>query len=536
MSLREQMRGFPVWQISVLGVMRILEPISFTSLFPYMYFMIRDFGIAPTDLDIPKYSGYLASSFALMQVLFSIHWGRASDRYGRKVVLLTGLAGTSVSLLVFGFSKNYYVALLARCMMGALNGNIPVLRTAIGEIAGQKRHQSIAFSTLPLLWSVGQVIGPAIGSSKYLTRPGHGKGPSDSYLSLITMASVKRLMSDDSFYDRFITKHPYALSNIVVALFLWFSIAVGFLFFEETHPDMKNTRDRGLEIGDYIRSKLGFEIETRPWNRKMSEILEEIDEFTPLNVPLSDDEGKASDAVSIVSVKKRFNQGIFNPGVVNTIVANFILCFHYLICWEFLPVMLAGTLQKENLKFPFTTVGGFGYSSEEIGSLLSVVGVIGILVIIFIFPWVDRNVDTVFSYRVAAAVIPMAYIVLPYLVFTLPEVNPAFGPHFTKMLLYALSAMIVSSSSIGFPQCLMLIHRASHPKHRAFINAVGLTFTSLARCVAPLVWGPFMSLTEKYSVSWISWVVLAFIGSLGFIQTFFMVDHAHEEHEEEVEE
>ena len=143
------MKGFPLWQMFVISCIRFSEPIAFTSLFPYVYFMIRDFNIAPHSTDIAKYSGYLSASFAFCQFFCCVQWGKASDKYGRKKILLMGLLGTAVSMIIFGFSPNFWVAVFARSLMGCLNGNIAVLRTAIGEIATHKNHQSIAFSTLP---------------------------------------------------------------------------------------------------------------------------------------------------------------------------------------------------------------------------------------------------------------------------------------------------------------------------------------------------------------------------------------------------
>ena len=71
-TFREQMKGFPTWQIFVISIMRFLEPLAFTSLFPYVYFMIRDFHIAEDETGISKYAGYLSASFAFSQFLFGI--------------------------------------------------------------------------------------------------------------------------------------------------------------------------------------------------------------------------------------------------------------------------------------------------------------------------------------------------------------------------------------------------------------------------------------------------------------------------------
>lgn len=137
-SYKETFRDFPVRQMVIICLIRFSEPLAFTSIFPYIYFMIRDFQISPTEQEISKYSGYIASSFAFCQFLFAVKWGKLLDKIGRKSILLMGLFGTSLSLLLFGFSQNYYWALLARSLAGVLNGNVAVLRTMIGEIATEK--------------------------------------------------------------------------------------------------------------------------------------------------------------------------------------------------------------------------------------------------------------------------------------------------------------------------------------------------------------------------------------------------------------
>lgn len=602
LTFKEQMKGFPLWQIIVISIIRFSEPVAFTSLFPYVYFMIRDFGIADKKEDIATYSGYLSASFAFFQFMCCVQWGKASDKVGRKVILLIGLFGTSCSLLLFGFSKNFYIALLARSTMGMVNGNIAVLRTAIGEIATERRHQAIAFSTLPLLWNVGSVIGPMIGGSKYLTRPkgnpAYDDEPSNFLLRITTMAIDKTSFIDtgkDSFYESFITKHPYALSNIVVAIFLWFSMLVGFLFLEETHERYKRKRDRGLEIGDVILRLLGFNPPVRPWqkSRKQKSRLkkskptktveptiqtstppplesdDESNEVTPFNRPqqlYSAVEGNSStDSIdsagplltrrysnalvrryssnqlgpvisntttnmSVLTTNAQgFNREIFTKPVVQTIIANFLTSFHSIVYSEFLPVMLAGDLMVDKLKFPFTIKGGFGYESSDIGTLLSTTGLIGGLGIMFVFPLIDRNFKTVNSYRASASIFPFSYFILPYLIFTLHAYNPARPEWLTKACLYALCCTSTFFGAVGFPNILILIHRASPAKHRAFINGLALSLSSLARCIGPVLWGYIMSLCEKYSIGEVSWLLLSMLSLICCIQAYFFMEDYDED-------
>ena len=91
-------------------------------IFPYIYYMIEDFHVTDDESKISFYAGMVTSSFTLAECLTGILWGRLSDRVGRKPILLTGLAGTALSVLIFGFAPSLPVALFARALGGLLNG------------------------------------------------------------------------------------------------------------------------------------------------------------------------------------------------------------------------------------------------------------------------------------------------------------------------------------------------------------------------------------------------------------------------------
>lgn len=128
------------------------------SIFPYIYAMIESFGFKHGDPTISMYAGVVTAAFTFAEFSSGMLWGKLSDRVGRKPVLLTGLAGTGLSMLVFGFASNIYTAIIARALGGLLNGyatrnpvlrpnsnicgrNIGVLQTTVAELATVKEHQ-----------------------------------------------------------------------------------------------------------------------------------------------------------------------------------------------------------------------------------------------------------------------------------------------------------------------------------------------------------------------------------------------------------
>jgi MFS family permease len=70
-----------------------------------------------------------------------MYWGGVSDRVGRKPVVILGCLGTMLSLLLVGLAPNFWVALAGRIIGGALNGNIGVIQTMVGELVKRPEHE-----------------------------------------------------------------------------------------------------------------------------------------------------------------------------------------------------------------------------------------------------------------------------------------------------------------------------------------------------------------------------------------------------------
>ncbi|KAL8802612.1 MAG: hypothetical protein Q9182_003703 [Xanthomendoza sp. 2 TL-2023] len=203
------------------------------SIFPYIYFMIRSFHITDNEDQIGFYAGLVTSAFAFAEFSTGVFWGRLSDRIGRKPVLMAGLIGTLLSMLVFGFASSLPIALLARALGGALNGNIAVLQTTVAEIVTEREHQPSAYAIMPFVWSLGSILGPLIGGAL--------AEPCKNYPSLFAQ-------------QKLFEKYPFLLPNIVCASVLVIGILIGILFLEETHQEKKYKRDYGLEAGRKILS------------------------------------------------------------------------------------------------------------------------------------------------------------------------------------------------------------------------------------------------------------------------------------------
>lgn len=197
--------------------------------------MIESFGVEKKS--VAKWAGVIAFVFSFSQALTAVPWGRASDRFGRKYVIVVGLTSTMVTFLVWGMTTSLPMAILVRAILGAGNGNgtlvfngkvypghsnsvtdrslVGIIRTAVAEMVREKELQPMAFSLMPLVWSIGSVFGPMFGG--FLAEPAR---------------QWPGLFGE----NRFLRAYPYALPNLAAAVFFMISLTTAILFFEVRIP------------------------------------------------------------------------------------------------------------------------------------------------------------------------------------------------------------------------------------------------------------------------------------------------------------
>jgi len=106
--------------------------------------------------------GLLIASNALFAFISAPIWGKLSDRYGRKPILIISQAGTFAAFLVLGLSDSIEIVFYSRILDGIFGGNIPVIRAYIMDITDEKTR-SAEIGKITAAMAFGMVFGPAIG-------------------------------------------------------------------------------------------------------------------------------------------------------------------------------------------------------------------------------------------------------------------------------------------------------------------------------------------------------------------------------------
>lgn len=222
-------RPFPKWQIFWICFARLVEPMAFFSIFPYINQMAQENGNLDYA-DVGFYSGLIESLFSLTQAFFMIFWGRASDKFGRKPVLVFSLVGVTIATALFGFSKTIWEMILFRCAAGVFGGTIVTMRTMLAEHS-TPRTQAKIFSWFAFSGNLGIFIGPLVGGA--LADPAHQYPGAFGHV-------------------KFLHDYPYVLSSLVVGLLGLISVFTSAFFIEETLK-----REPGSEDGTVKPKKQG---------------------------------------------------------------------------------------------------------------------------------------------------------------------------------------------------------------------------------------------------------------------------------------
>jgi MFS family permease len=435
----------PVAQLTILALCRLAEPMALTSVFPYLPEMIESFDVPPNE--VGKWAGIISAIFSIAQCCTAIPWGRASDRYGRKPMILLAMTCAMTSSLLFGFSRSLPWAIFARCLSGASAGNVGILRTTVAEMVPHKELQPRAFSTMPLVGQFGTAIGPIIGG--LLASP---------------VKNLHSIFGDSTFFTMF----PYLLPNLANGIMFTCGILVGFLFLKESLETKKHRRDHGREIGDaLIRCTTG--------NKRHSDSLGDYEALH-----FSDSAKNRKPDVKAVPLSYR---KLFSRNTTLILISYFTLAFHQVAYDQLLPVVLHLPVNRQGVRLPFKFAGGFGLESGRIGLIFTLYGAWCTFAQFTIFPPLVNRYGLVYCLRWATLIYSITYIVTP---FTVLMPTPFLQQSTLLVNMFAKSL----GGIFAFPGLtILLTNSATSLQVLGTLNGVATSIAAIGRACGPFIAG-----------------------------------------------
>jgi MFS family permease len=148
--------------LTVIFITVFLYLVGFGVMIPIMPLISREYGASPLEI------GLLMSSYSFMQFIFAPFWGRLSDRYGRRKILLSCLAGEIICYITLGLANSLIGLFVARTLAGFFGASISTASASISDTT-PKEERSKGLALVGAAFGLGFVVGPSLGGLFALT-------------------------------------------------------------------------------------------------------------------------------------------------------------------------------------------------------------------------------------------------------------------------------------------------------------------------------------------------------------------------------
>jgi DHA1 family tetracycline resistance protein-like MFS transporter len=144
--------------LSILFAVVFLDNLGFAIVVPYLFFYVVALGGSPFLY------GVLLASYSLMSFIFTPTVARLSDRFGRRKILLIGLAISGMSYVIFGAAQAIWVLFIGRMLAGTTAATVPVAQAYVADVTTPTKRLRY-LGLLGAAAGIAFIFGPAIGGT-----------------------------------------------------------------------------------------------------------------------------------------------------------------------------------------------------------------------------------------------------------------------------------------------------------------------------------------------------------------------------------
>ena len=133
-----------------------IDTVGFGIVLPLLPYFAEQFGATPLMVTL------LATVYSFAQFVFAPIWGRFSDRFGRRPIILLTLGGLVIGYVSLTLADSLLLLFLARAFTGAMAANMGVVSAYITDITSVE-DRARGMGRVGAAHGLGFIVGPAIG-------------------------------------------------------------------------------------------------------------------------------------------------------------------------------------------------------------------------------------------------------------------------------------------------------------------------------------------------------------------------------------
>lgn len=153
------------WQaLSALLLAMFAITVGYGIVLPILPFVIERLAGTADAATLSWHTGLLTGTYVLAIFLFAPLWGKVSDRWGRRPVILLGLTGFAASAALFALTERLPLLYFGRFLGGLFAAAItPVAYALVGDYAPSKEWRAHRFALINIAGTAGFFVGPLLG-------------------------------------------------------------------------------------------------------------------------------------------------------------------------------------------------------------------------------------------------------------------------------------------------------------------------------------------------------------------------------------
>jgi len=201
-SSNKEKKKYP--ELNNLWIGLFVDILGFYIIIPYLPSLMVTYKTTPLVI------GLLLATNAIFSLFSAPIWGRLSDKYGRRPILLIAETGTCSAFLILAFSNSLFLLFVARVVDGIFGGNYPITKAIITDSV-PPQDRGLQMTNIGVAHTLAGLVAPALGG----------------------FLSVFLIFGPD---------YPLALPGLVAAFFSFLTIIITFFFIKESWPKSKREK------------------------------------------------------------------------------------------------------------------------------------------------------------------------------------------------------------------------------------------------------------------------------------------------------